>query len=345
MRFVAEAHDLSRAVARRSHHATVIAVQHLLDTGHVAAMRVMRGGKVLAAMGVKPALTPISGTITTHKGRPIGSYVLSTTGDQAYVATLLSLIGGDIRIDSPTRVLEGSMPHDTYVKLPSGGEITLHHTRYSVYSFPGHGYPGGPLTISILHPVAGNSPLCGSSTAQTVANTIGSVGEQIYHQESMGRQLSLELQRAAHDHDLLRAVARGKVHAAEVAIDHLLNQHIVRIRVLRHGHFLADVGGPRVLAPVRAPLSYHHHFIGQVEISIQDDLGYLLLVHRLLGAEVIMWRGARQVISSLGRVPVTPPGSGPYVYGGQSYTVFSFEGRAFPSGLLQISLLIPNPYQ
>jgi hypothetical protein len=57
-----------------------------------------------------------------------------------------------------------------------------------------------------------------------------------------------------------------------------------------------------------------------------------------------MWRGPTQVISSLGNALVSTPESGPFVYGGQTYTVFTFEGRAFPAGPLRIALLIPNPY-
>ena len=59
------------------------------------------------------------------------------------------------------------------------------------------------------------------------------------------------------------------------------------LRVLRGSHVLADVGGPHVLAPVRGSLRVSGSVVGSYVMSLmQDDLGYVKLVSRFIGAPV-----------------------------------------------------------
>jgi len=124
--------------------------------------------------------------------------------------------------------------------------------------------------------------------------------------------------------------------------------HVVRMRVsAADGSLLSDVGGPFVLAPVRAPLRLHGRTVGSVVLSIQDDLGYLLLTQRLAGLDVVMSTNPKHpklVMSTLRPAPTSVPAHGAYSYRGHDYRVFTLDAKAFPAGVLRISVLIPIPY-
>ena len=70
--------------------------------------------------------------------------------------------------------------------------------------------------------------------------------------------------------------------------------HIVRLRVSRGSTLLADVGGPYILAPVGGMLRSHGHAIGHYELSVQDDLGYVKLETRFIGAPLVLRIGSRE---------------------------------------------------
>jgi hypothetical protein len=149
------------------------------------------------------------------------------------------------------------------------------------------------------------------------------------------------------DQALLHAVAARDPLATKAAIEALLTEHIVRLRVSAPQKLLADVGGPFVLAPVSAALRLEGRAIGSFVLSIQDDEGYLRLTRRLAGLRVLMYTNAAHpqlVKNSLGPSPGTVPASGSYVYRGRSFRVFTVNARAFPSGPLTIRVLIPIPY-
>ncbi len=129
------------------------------------------------------------------------------------------------------------------------------------------------------------------------------------------------------------------------------HSHIVRLRVIAAGgHLLADVGGPYVLAPVRAPLRLHGKRIGELVLSIQDDEGYLRLARRLIGLDVLMYMNPthpKLVKNSLGHGVggfSSVPASGLFIYHGHTFRVFTLNARAFPSGPLRISAFVPIPY-
>jgi len=149
------------------------------------------------------------------------------------------------------------------------------------------------------------------------------------------------------DAALLAAVARRDPAATRHAVEGLLNQHIVRLRVSAGGRLLADVGGPYVLAPVRGPLRLGGRTIGSFVLSIQDDEGYLRLTKRLAGLSVLMYMNPTHptlVKNSLGTAPGPVPDSGAYSYRGRSFRVLTLDVEAFPSGRLEIKVLIPIPY-
>jgi hypothetical protein len=209
-------------------------------------------------------------------------------------------------------------------------------------------YPAGLVQISILVPVAGTASLCGSSAAQTVANTVGQEAQRIYSSELHGTDVdhaSSFIRTAA---DMLSAVMRWDPVAARASIVRFFRTtiHIVRVRVSRDGLVINDVGGRAVLAPVSGTFSdASGRPIGQYLFSLQDDAGFIKQATEFTGAEVVMRVRGHTVASSLHPGPRRLAPRGGLYYGGIAYQLFSFMATAFPNGPLRITLLVrPGAY-
>ncbi len=186
---------------------------------------------------------------------------------------------------------------------------------------------------------------CGPAGAEVLANTAGSVAERIYAAEVRSSETASDKRQIENDAPLLNAMASGE-HAAIAAAVHTLvysHTHIVRLRVSRGSELLDDEGGPYILAPIAGRLRLHGKEVGHFVFSVQDDLGYVKLVTRFIGAPLILRTDSGNVpIEGL----VTPgpadvPDHGPVDYRGTSYEAYSFKAAAYPSGRLRVSLLLP----
>ena len=232
-----------------------------------------------------------------------GRYTLSVATDAAISGVTRSVTG-----DAVT-VRRGSVPG------------ALHATAF----------PHGRLSL-VLTPPAGAASACGADGATTMVNTIGAVGERLLHSEATGNATARTLRHVALDRGFQAAVANDDPIALRRAIIRFFRQrtlHVVRIRATdARGQLVGDVGGPFVLAPasrvVRAPGG---RLLGRVTLSIQDDTGYIKLMRRFTGAGVVL-RTAAGVV----------PGSTVGVAG----RTFAFDGQAFPSGPLHVTLHIPS---
>jgi hypothetical protein len=69
------------------------------------------------------------------------------------------------------------------------------------------------------------------------------------------------------------------------------------------------------------------------------------LVHRFTGADVILRTPAGEVPGSTLPAPAALPRRGTVAYAGRTYHVSSFTVTAFPSGPLQVSILMPGSRQ
>jgi hypothetical protein len=335
-----EAVQAGNAVAARA------AAEALVASGRMTNLRVMRGTQLLADVG-GPAVTPLQGTLTGGGGAAIGSYVTSVWSDYGFIAESNGIGQGRIALRANDRSVGGSFALPPGM-LPKRGTLVHDHVRYQYASFAAKAFPAGPLRVYLLKTVSSTTPFCGSSSEDTVVNTLSRVASVIYAGEAGGRTVP-QIRRVQGDQALLSAVARSDRAATTIEVERLLTQHIVRMRVSAGGQLLADVGGPYVLAPVQAPLSLGGRRIGSIVLSIQDDEGYLRLTHRLVGLSVLMYMGASHpqlVKNSLGPggEPGTVPDSGSYTYRGRRYRVFTLHAQAFPSGPLKINVLIPIPY-
>jgi hypothetical protein len=346
LHLIAGSRPLRAAVERSDARATRDAAQALLATGHMTNLRVLRGGQTLADVG-GPALAPLSGTLTGAGGAPIASFVTSVWADSGLVDELDGITEGQtaLRGDGPAgggQSIAGSfaLPADA---LPAKGALAVRGVDYQYTSFPVAVYPTGQLRVYVLRAISSTASLCGHSPQEALVNTLSHVASLIYAGEG-GRRALVQVHRVQHDQALLSAVAHRDPLAARAAIEALLNQHIVRLRVNAGGRLLSDVGGPFVLAPVTAPLRLDGRTIGDFVLSIQDDEGYLRLTHRLAGLDVLMYMGSRLVKNSLGPNPGTVPDSGPYRYRGHTFSVFTLHLDAFPAGPLRTQVLVPIPY-
>jgi hypothetical protein len=333
---------LREAVERDDPAAVRTAAHALLATGHMTAVEVTRDGRVLADLGATHAITPLYGSITDAGGAPIASFDTTVWADSGFVDETKGLAEGPVVLRQNGRTIAGS------AQLPSGplpaqGALTLAGVAYRYISFPVAIYPAGQARAYLLRPTSSIAPLCALSPTQTTVNTISHIAVLIYTGEQGPRAL-VQVRRAQHNQPLLQAVAHHEREAARLAIDALLNEHIVRIRVDTGGALLEDVGGPYVLAPLRAPLRLSGHQVGTIVLSVQDDLGYLKLAQRLAGVKVVMHRGSQLVMSGLRSPPANLPASGPVRLGGHEYRVFTFYAEAFPAGRLRISELVPIPF-
>jgi hypothetical protein len=335
---------LREAVEGDNAPAARAAARALLATGHMTNLRVMRGTRTLVNVG-GPALAPLQGTLTGTSGTPIGTYLASVWTDSGFLAEAKGVAEGLVALRADGRSVGGSFALAPG-SLPTEGTLTHGHVLYQYTSFPAEAFPAGALRVYLLKPVRLTAALCGHTSEDTVVNTLSRVANLIYASES-GRSTLKQVRRVQRDRPLLEAVARRDRMATTLAIDALLNQHIVRLRVSAGGQLLSDVGGPFVLAPVSAKLTFDGRTIGSFVLSIQDDEGYLRLASRLAGLDVLMYMNPAHpqlVKNSLGPAPGAVPARGPYQYRGRSFRVFTIHAAAFPSGPLTIRVLIPIPY-
>jgi hypothetical protein len=319
----------------------------LIATGHMTNLRVVRAGKVLVDLG-GPALTPLRGTLTDAGGKQLASFVTSVWADGGLIAETNGIAEATTvlrtgTVSSSGRTLAGTIPLPDGV-LPAQGTLEHNGVTYQFTSYAAHAYPAGEdLRVFVLRPIESTVPLCGASDDETTVNTLSRIARLIYEGEA-GRRTLTQIDRVQQNAPLLRAVAKRDKAATRAAIEALLHQHIVRLRVSSGGALLSDVGGPYVLAPVTAPLRLHGRTIGSFVLSIQDDEGYKRLANRLAGLDVLMYMGKRLVKSTIGPAPGSIPASGPVSVRGKSYRAYTFDAKAFPSGPLRITVLIPLPY-
>ncbi len=323
------------------------AAEALIATGHLTNLRVVRGGKVLVELG-GPALAPLHGTLLGADKHPIADYVTSVWAASGVIAETNGIAEAttvirSARTASDTRTVAGSFPLPAS-QLPTQGTLTKDGVAYQFSSYAAKAYPdGAPLRVYLLRTIGSVQSLCGTSDEDTVVNTVSRIAHLIYDGE-VGRRTGKQINRVQENRALLRAVARRDPKATRGAIEALLHQHIVRLRVSAGARLLADVGGPYVLAPVTAPLRQGGRTIGSFTLSIQDDEGYKRLANRLAGLDVLMYMGNKLVKSTVGYSPGPVPASGPVTVNRRSYRAYTFRAEAFPSGPLRITVLIPLPY-
>jgi hypothetical protein len=344
---------LREALESGSSAAARSAAQGLLSSGHLTNLTVLRGTQVLAEVGSGDALAPVHGSIPGKTGEPIGSFVTSVWADGGFVSELKGVVEGDVALRQDGHSIAGSFALPAG-ELPPAGTLTEHGVALQYASFAATAYPSGSLRVYVLRTVHSTAAFCGPTAQDALVKTLSRVASLIYAGEGGVHALE-QVHRAQRDPALLQAVAERNPVATRKAVVQLVfdHTHIVRLRVsATGGQLLSDVGGPYVLAPVDGTLRLHGKPIGNLVLSIQDDEGYLRLAKRLVGLDVLMYMNPAGPHPELVKNSLGPgvggfssvPASGLYNYRGHTFRVFTLHARSFPSGPLQISVLIPIPY-
>jgi hypothetical protein len=335
---------LTSAVNSGDAAAAAAALRELM-LGQIVRVEVLRGGHMLAQAGSGVAIAPVHGTIPGTSA----TFVLSTQSDHSYLQVVHQVTGAQVLLlgsgaagGAPTHRLAGTIAPPPPASLPAEGPLTIAGQSYQTTTLTGSVYPAGALRIVLLVPTAGVT--CPGSTAQTRVETLGHVGEHIYQEELHSPDVSATVRHIEDSSAFQHAVAAHDAPAVRAAIVGFFGEHIhvVRVRVTVNGQLLEDLGGPYVLAPVHGTVRSGGRVVGQFEMAIQDDAGYLKLAHLFTGAEVLMRTGAHQVMGTLSPGPASVPDRGAVSYGGRSYEAYSFTGEAFPSGPLRLSLLLAS---
>jgi len=329
---------LADAVARGDARATRRALRPLLRA-QIKRIEILRGHRVLAAVGRAPALAPVRGAL----GAPGGSYVFSIAQAAGTTKIIHAVTGALVVTSAGGRALATTL-HRRPPRLPASGAVSLAGRRYAVGSFAIERFPAGPARIALLSSPR-PSARCGRGRYATEAAAIGAMARRIERAERAGGRARHVARLVGSDPRFAAAVAAADPVALRAQIVRFFRDpslHVVRIRATgARGALVGDVGGPNVLAPASAPVILHGRTVGRVTLSVQDDAGYIKLVHRFTGAAVVLRAGAATVPGSLARAPRALPASGRVRVRGKRYQVVSFAIARFPVGALRVWVLKP----
>ena len=177
-----------------------------------------------------------------------------------------------------------------------------------------------------------------SAPAVVRADTLAGVAQRIYRQETDGTVGHAAVKRIARDQALLAALGSGDRAALRAAaLRQLFNpgKHVVRLSIVRGGRTLTDVGGTFVVAPAQLALRG-----ALLEASMQDVVGYVKLVHRLTGAQIVVRGAPGHVESSLpAAAHAALPAAGTATLAGRTYVVRSFPEKGFAGEALHVWIL------
>lgn len=310
--------------------------------GQLASVRITVRGRTLLDYGSLNAVAPVSARLKDTAGNAIGTVTASEQEALEYADTIHTIAAVQVFVRSGLHALGGSS-NTAPSSIPTHGELSWRGKRYAVYSFPGTGFPRIPLRTYVLAPVPPASA-CARTAAETAANAIGAAAERIYRDEQSGAQTKAVVRDFERSRPFQEAVAGNDPSATEAAIVAFFKStlHVVRVRATLGEKLVADVGGPHVLAPIRGDVrDANGRIVGHFLLSIQDDLGYVILAHRFAGVQVFLSQGGRPLLASTSPAPSTIPASGEVLYKGIPYHAYSFTAEAFPTGALQVRLLIP----
>ncbi|HEV7363634.1 MAG TPA: hypothetical protein VGN71_04530 [Solirubrobacteraceae bacterium] len=182
----------------------------------------------------------------------------------------------------------------------------------------------------------------------TKIDRLARTARQRYSIEVHGGVAFGTLHRIGRDPALLRTLRSGNLQATRAYVQQQFaavwyHLHASRVRVLKGSRVVADAGVPFVVAPAHMTLrGPGGQALGTLEVSIQDEIGYVRYMHRNYHVEVVVrGRGAAHVRTSLpAAAQVTLPSRGPVTIAGQKYLVRSFHETALGGEPVTVSILL-----
>jgi hypothetical protein len=313
--------------------------------GQLVRVRVSIGQRTIAEYGTANGIAPVSTPLRNATGLQIGTVTASEEGMYGYASTVYAITGAQVFGRAGARWLGGS-ENPGPSSLPDHGEVSLRGARYSVYSFAGTGFPKIAMRTFVLAPIPLASA-CAPTPAETAIDAIGQTAKKIYIEEQSGAATMSVVRDFERSHAFQQAVATDDPIAAREAIDAFFKTtlHVVRVRATLGEKLVVDVGGPHVLAPIRGDVrNARGQIVGHFLLSVQDDLGYVILTHRFTGSQVLLYEDPthpEEIVGSISPAPANVPARGTILYDGVRYRGYSFNAQAFPEGPLRVSLLIP----
>jgi hypothetical protein len=163
-----------------------------------------------------------------------------------------------------------------------------------------------------------------------------------YITEARGAVIHADLRQIASDPVLLGALSAGNLNSALAEANRQLVRHVVQIRVLRGSRVLVDanptsfdVGGSGMELHAR-----NGRNLGRLQITVQDVIGFIKLIHKLNAADVVVRGTHEQVRTSLpAAATLSLPRSGCTQIRGSRYVVNSFNETSFSGEPLTIWVL------
>ena len=286
-----------------------------------------------------------SGTLTGAAGTPIATYLASVWADSGFVAETKGIAEGCIALRAGGRSLAGSFPLPPR-RAPCGRIADRAPRRLPLHLVPGRRLSRrASCGHTCCAPTASTAAAVRAHPAKTLSSTRSAASPIASTPARAVAARSVEVRRVQRDPALLRAVAAREPVATRRAVESLLNQHIVRLRVSAGGQLLSDVGGPYVLAPVRAPLAPRRAHDRRLRALDPGRRGLWRLTKRLAGPRRAHVHGpGHWSRTASARTPGGCPPSGTYHYRGRTFRVYTLNAESFPSGPLKIDVLIPIPY-
>jgi hypothetical protein len=204
-------------------------------------------------------------------------------------------------------------------------------------------------TTSKPHPVVrhvaqqSSSSRCGTRAVQARAKAVTAVAKRRYDHEHFGVAVHDALRRVARDRMLLHDLSAGSMRAALAEGNRQLILHTVRIRVVHASRVVMDANSKSFAVGGAKEELYglRHKALGRAEVTVQDILGFIKLVHKYHPGDVVV-RGQNGHIESSLRAAtrVRLPASGCTTIAGHQYLVRSFPRTGFAGEPLKIWVLV-----
>jgi hypothetical protein len=208
--------------------------------------------------------------------------------------------------------------------------------------------PSGAASVLPLPPAQGRKASTSAATqvfdpAQRRADVAARSGRRQYRAEVRGRRELRVAARVARNRRLVGALRNGDVATASAIAGTLLyrKDHVSHIEILRGAKPLVAVGKPFVVAatpvPVTAPGGTR---LATLDVSIQDVIGFVRLLHRRTHADVVVRGNPGRVETSLhAALRVALPKRGPVTVAGRRYHVASFREHGLLGEPLRVWVL------
>ena len=191
---------------------------------------------------------------------------------------------------------------------------------------------------------------CLTTTVRRRLVRISGLARYRYEQERGGAAVHQARSRIERNTALAGDLAAGDVAAAQLLADGLLVRHVVRIRITLDGRALVDanpgsfaVAG--AIGQLRGPRGRRLGRLGRLgrlDVTIQDVAGYIKLVHKFSGGQVVVRGSSGRLLATQPRlVAAATPALGCVRVAGGTYAVRTFPEPGFAGERLSVEVLTP----